>query len=85
VVGYVPEERPYNPHLTLARCPEPWPRPAIDTFTAAFAGPVGEPFPVPRVALFESRPGAGGSRYLVAAAFPLARLPRLPEPPETAA
>jgi 2'-5' RNA ligase len=71
-VGYAPESRPYHPHITLARCPEPWPRPATETFTAAFAGPVGAPFPVSQVALFESRLGAGGARYRVAAAFPLA-------------
>jgi RNA 2',3'-cyclic 3'-phosphodiesterase len=73
-VGYQPESRPYNPHITLARCPENWPRPAIETFTAAFAGPLGEPFPVDRVALFESQlgsGGAGGARYRVAETFPL--------------
>jgi 2'-5' RNA ligase len=83
-VGYEPESRPYNPHITLARCPESWPRPAIETWTAAFAGPVGEPFPVSRIALFESQPagaaGAGGAggraaRYRVIEAFPLAGHP----------
>jgi 2'-5' RNA ligase len=74
-VGYEPESRPYNPHVTVARCPESWPRPAIATFAAAFAGPVGEPFPVSQFALFESQPGAGaggGARYRVIEAFPLA-------------
>jgi 2'-5' RNA ligase len=70
-VGYEPESRPYNPHITLARCPENWPRPAIETWTAAFAGPVGEPFPVSRAALFESRLSPGGARYRVVEAFPL--------------
>jgi 2'-5' RNA ligase len=72
-VGSTPESRPYHPHITLARCPENWPRPAIDTFTAAFAGPLGEPFPVSRIALFESRlnPGAG-ERYRVVEPFSLA-------------
>ncbi|HEV7517450.1 MAG TPA: 2'-5' RNA ligase family protein, partial [Thermoanaerobaculia bacterium] len=74
-MGYEPESRPYNPHVTVARCPESWPRSAITIFAAAFAGPVGEPFPVSRVALFESKPGAGvagGARYRVVEAFPLA-------------
>jgi len=74
-VGYTPESRPFNPHITLARCPENWPRPAIDTFTAAFAGPLGDPFPVSRIALFESqlRGGqGGGARYRVVEPFPLA-------------
>jgi 2'-5' RNA ligase len=70
-VGYEPESRPYNPHITLARCPENWPRPAIETWTAAFAGPVGEPFPVSRAALFESRLSPGGARYRVVETFPL--------------
>jgi len=74
-VGYTPESRPYHPHITLARCPENWPRPAIDLFTAAFAGPLSDPFPVSRIALFESQlrggPG-GGARYRVVEAFPLA-------------
>jgi 2'-5' RNA ligase len=71
-VGYEPESRPYHPHLTLARCPENWPRPAIETFAAAFSGPVGEPFQVSRVALFESQLGKGGARYRVVEGFPLA-------------
>jgi len=81
-VGYEPESRPYNPHITLARCPENWPRPAIETWAAAFAGPVGEPFPVSRDALFESRLGAGAggtggraARYRVVEAFPLGGRP----------
>jgi 2'-5' RNA ligase len=71
-VDYEPESRPYNPHITLARCPDNWPRPAIETFTTAFAGPLGEPFPVSRLALFESRLQPGGARYRVIKAFPLA-------------
>jgi 2'-5' RNA ligase len=71
-VGYVPESRRYNPHVTLARCPDPWPRLATEAFTAAFAGRLDETFPVSRIALFESQLGRGGARYRVAAAFPLA-------------
>src|SRR5262249_33107974 len=74
-VGYTPESRPYNPHITLARCSQHSPRPAIETFTAAFPRPLSEPFPGSRVALLESRLRGlqgGGARYQVVAAYPLA-------------
>jgi RNA 2',3'-cyclic 3'-phosphodiesterase len=69
--GIAPEDRPYHPHVTLARCSDAWPRAAIDTFTTAFAGPVGEPFTAAEVLLIESQLGRGGARYRTAAQFPL--------------
>ena len=66
------EDRPYSPHVTVARCPEPWPRAAADTFAAALAGPVGEPFAVDEAVLFESQLGRGGARYRAVERFPLA-------------
>jgi 2'-5' RNA ligase len=69
--GIAPEDRPYHPHVTLARCSEAWPRAAIETFGAAFAGPLGAPFTASEVALIESRLGQGGARYRTAARFPL--------------
>jgi len=68
--GYEPEDRPYFPHVTLARCPEPWPRSAAERFAAAFGGPVGEPFAVERAVLVESRLGRGGPRYREEASLP---------------
>jgi 2'-5' RNA ligase len=59
------EHRPYAAHLTLGRLREPR---AIAIERAR--PPEGAPFAVREVVLFESRPEAGGSRYV-----PLARLP----------
>jgi len=69
--AYEPESRPYHPHVTLARCSEPWPRSAAETFAAAFAGPLGEAFTAERAVLFESRQGRDGVRYLETGSFPL--------------
>lgn len=69
--GYEPETRPYHPHVTLARCADPWPPAAAEAFAAAFAGPIGEPFAAARALLVESRLGAGGARHREAASFPL--------------
>ncbi|HEY8021080.1 MAG TPA: RNA 2',3'-cyclic phosphodiesterase [Thermoanaerobaculia bacterium] len=69
--AHEPESRPYHPHVTLARCSEPWPRSAAETFAAAFAGPLGEAFTAERAVLFESRQGRGGVRYLESGSFPL--------------
>ncbi len=69
------EDRPYNPHVTVARCPDPWPRPAAEAFAAALAGPTpetAEPFQVDEVVLFESQLGRGGARYRAVERFPLA-------------
>jgi RNA 2',3'-cyclic 3'-phosphodiesterase len=72
--GWHREERPYNPHVTLARCPENWPRAAAEVFAAAFAGSLGGAFPVGEVILFRSRLGRGGARYEAVGRFPLAPL-----------
>jgi 2'-5' RNA ligase len=70
--GYEPEDRTYHPHVTLARCPVPWPRSAAERFAAVVQGPVGEPFEVARAVLVESRLGRGGARYREAASLPFA-------------
>ncbi|HEX5760896.1 MAG TPA: RNA 2',3'-cyclic phosphodiesterase [Thermoanaerobaculia bacterium] len=70
-VGHQPEKRPYHPHVTLARCPTPWPRPAAERFAAAFAGPVGEPWTAAHGTLFESRLSPKGARYTPVAELPL--------------
>ena len=83
-VDHQPEERPFSPHVTLARCREPWPQPAAREFVTAFAGPIGEPFEVAEVVLFRSHlgdsPGVRGARHEVLARFPLAPLAPLVEP-----
>lgn len=70
-LGLAPERRPYHPHLTLARCRRPWPRRAVERWSRALSGRLGDPFRVERGVLMRSRLGAGGARYSVIEAFPL--------------
>ena len=69
-VGFEPEERPFRPHVTLARC-ENWPRDAVDKFIAAFPGEIGPPFTVDRGVLMESKLSPRGARYSVVEGFPM--------------
>ncbi|HWN43631.1 MAG TPA: RNA 2',3'-cyclic phosphodiesterase [Thermoanaerobaculia bacterium] len=69
-VGFEPEERPFRPHVTLARC-ESWPRDAVDKFTSAFPGEIGPPFTVDRGVLMESKLSPRGARYSVVEGFPM--------------
>ncbi len=69
-LGFTPEGRPFHPHLTLARTPEPWPREDVERLVAAAAGqPFGEPFEVSYGVLMESELAPGGSRYRVVERF----------------
>jgi RNA 2',3'-cyclic 3'-phosphodiesterase len=70
--GFEPEKRPYHPHVTLARCPLPWPRGAAEKFVAAFPAEVGPPWIAGRGVLMESKLSPRGSRYQVLADLPLA-------------
>lgn len=36
-LGFAPEDRPFRPHVTLARLRAPWPRRAVDAFRSAAA------------------------------------------------
>ena len=65
-------ERPFQPHVTLARCPSPWPRGAAEKFAAAFPGEIGPPFVADRGVLVESRLSPRGPRYRHVAELPLA-------------
>ncbi|HEV3458324.1 MAG TPA: RNA 2',3'-cyclic phosphodiesterase [Thermoanaerobaculia bacterium] len=56
-------ERPYRPHVTLARCPSPWPRGAAEKFAAAFPGEIGPPFLATHGVLVESKLSPKGPRY----------------------
>ena len=69
--GYQPEERPYHPHVTLARCPSPWPRPAVEKFVAALPGEIGPPFVATRAVLIESKLSPRGATYRLLADLPL--------------
>jgi 2'-5' RNA ligase len=70
-LGFEPEERVYHPHVTLARCPAPWRREAIDKFRNAFTGPIGPPFVADRGVLFESKLSPKGARYREVEIFPM--------------
>jgi 2'-5' RNA ligase len=70
-LGFEPEERAYHPHVTLARCPAPWRREAIDKFRNAFTGPIGPPFVAGRGVLFESKLSPKGARYREIGIFPM--------------
>jgi 2'-5' RNA ligase len=70
-VQHEPEEREYQPHITLARCPSPWRRDAIEQFTRAFPGEIGPPFVADHGVLMESRLSPRGARYQVIAELPL--------------
>jgi 2'-5' RNA ligase len=78
-VGFEPEERPFRPHVTLARCDPNWPRDAIEKFTAAFPGEIGPPFTVDRGVLMESKLSPKGARYSVVEGFPLEPMEDQPE------
>jgi 2'-5' RNA ligase len=71
-LGFEPEKRAYHPHATLARCPDPWRREAIDKLTTALTGPIGPPFMADRGVLFESKLSPKGARYRAVEVFPLA-------------
>ncbi len=82
-IGHPPAEPPFVPHHTVARCREPWQRPAIATFTSAFAGAIGEPFEVTEAVLVRTHLGeigereaeARGSRHEVLLRMPLGVVP----------
>ena len=71
IVGKEPDRRPFRAHLTVARCQPPWPQWAVDRFSHAIPGPVGEPFTATEGVLFESHLLPSGARYSVVASFPL--------------
>jgi 2'-5' RNA ligase len=66
-IGVARERRPYQPHLTLGRLREPESVPLERAPAVEIP-----PFRVDEVVLYESRPDAGGSRYVALAHLPLA-------------
>jgi len=69
-IGFTPDDRPFRPHLTLARTREgragDWKTPL-----AREAEAEGGAFEVHHLVLFESRLGPGGSQYRALQEFPL--------------
>jgi 2'-5' RNA ligase len=74
-LGFEPEKRAYHPHVTLARCPDPWRRDAIDKLRTALTGPIGPPFVADHGVLFESKLSPKGARYRPVETFPMAGEP----------
>ncbi len=72
-VGFEPEERPFRPHVTLARCDPPWPRDAVEKLAAAFPGTIGQPFVGGPGRPHGEQAEPAGARYTVVEAFPLER------------
>jgi 2'-5' RNA ligase len=73
--GFVPEDRPYHPHITLARNQGrsrgiPALKPKVEAL--AEATPQFSPFTAREFVLYESFLGPTGSRYEVRARFPFA-------------
>jgi RNA 2',3'-cyclic 3'-phosphodiesterase len=68
-LGFTPDDRPFRPHLTLARARDgragDWKTPLAREKDAE-----GGRFEVRRLVLFESRLGPGGSQYRAVRAFP---------------
>jgi 2'-5' RNA ligase len=70
--GFIPEERPYHPHITLAR--EKSGRHGLRQLKARLKGEMQfSAFTAKEFLLYESFPGSGGSRYEVRERFALSR------------
>lgn len=64
------ENRPYHPHLTLARSREPA---DVTGLIAALSGFAGSPWPADSIHLMRSRLSAGRPQYEIAGSWPLAK------------
>jgi RNA 2',3'-cyclic 3'-phosphodiesterase len=70
-LGFLPENRPFNPHLTLARFKIPRPQPKLVALVAVQGNPLPGSFEVSKFFLWESRLRPGGAEYHKVACFPL--------------
>jgi len=67
--GFPPEDRPFNPHLTLSRL-----RPVEDvSVLVGGTAPFGITMEVDRVTVYQSRLGSGGAAYRILEEIPLGR------------
>ena len=71
-IGLEPEERPFRPHVTLARLRRPWPPAAVERFRAAVADARLPGWDAREVVLYASRLGPGGAQHTPLARFELA-------------
>ena len=66
--GFAKEERPFHPHLTLAREPDPRAAATLERFTQAGERELGR-FTAEALILFESELQKGGARYAPRSSF----------------
>lgn len=66
-------KRRFHPHVTLARCAPPWPRPEVERLAAAFGDAHRRRFAVDHGTLVESELRPQGARHRALATFPLSR------------
>lgn len=75
VCGFLPEERPYHPHITLARRRSRREQPAwlneMSRTVSRYQDQPSGSVSVSEFVLYESAPGPSGSRYDILARFPL--------------
>lgn len=76
ILGFVPEDRPFSPHLTLARFKEPKPLSAVDQFLAHHRNRTIEAGTVREFVLFSSLLRPQGPLYSREAVFKLSSSPR---------
>lgn len=69
-IGFPREDRPFNPHLTLARFNVPRPQPRLEALLKAQAPPHFGTFDVSEIFLWESRLLPAGAEYRKIASFP---------------
>jgi RNA 2',3'-cyclic 3'-phosphodiesterase len=69
-LGFPPEDRPFKPHLTLARFKTPRPQPKLEVIMAADGNLSLGAFEVSEFFLWESRLSPSGSEYRKIASFP---------------
>ena len=72
-IGVAPEQRPYTPHLTLARIKEPVPLQKLRQAIADFDSLDFGAFQADRFFLYQSRMQSAGSLYTKLSEFPLSK------------
>ena len=60
-IGCAPEDRPFRPHVTLARLRDPWPDAAVGAFQSAARSWAFPPWTVRSIVLFSSRLDPAGA------------------------
>ncbi|HXH49385.1 MAG TPA: RNA 2',3'-cyclic phosphodiesterase [Terriglobia bacterium] len=69
-LGFPPENRPFKPHLTMARFKLPGPQRKLESLVAVLDNPLLGSFEVSEFFLWESRLMPGGAEYHKVARFP---------------